>query len=131
MAEEHSDLSHVPAEELKFLARQHMDAFFKEIRGVRGDVRKRLHPVSLVRRHPWAALVLGGVVGLMIVRFLRRRMASASGSASAQAKPESVARTFRRSLAAGAAQAAGRALPNMLFPLVLRRLARGRRGVRK
>lgn len=114
MGEKQSDLTRLPAGELSLLAQRHVDAFFGELRGIGGELQKRLRPMNVARRHPWMALAVGGILGLVAMRLLRKRIRRVAASAPSTGKPEGVARTFGRSLLSGVARTAGRALPGML-----------------
>ena len=134
MGEKQSDLTRLPGGQLSLLAQQHLDAFFRELRGVGGELQKRLRPLSIARRHPWMALAVGGMLSLAAMRLLRKRISRAAASAPSTGKPaggvagkgEGVARTFGRSLLSGAARTAGRALPGMLLWGISRRGQGGR-----
>ena len=81
MSDAPSDLSRLSPDELKRLAKEHMDGVFAELKGAWTHVRERCAPAHVARKHPVATAAVAATAGLLIARALRRRIAPAPSPA--------------------------------------------------
>ena len=96
-------------EELELLALEHVEIMFGELRAAGAVAAENLHPLKLIKRHPFIAAGLATAAGFLLIRFLRPKHTSPPGDPAPAHAP-----VFFSSLLSGAASAAGRALPGLL-----------------
>jgi hypothetical protein len=116
-------LCDLSSEQLDRRAREHVDGFFGEVRGVGEHVRTEWHPLNLARKHPVATAAVIGVAGFAVARLLRGKRRAARGSVAAgpNCAAEPIGRTVGRSLLLGLAGAAATMLPELLVAYLRRR----------
>jgi len=122
-----SHLCDLSPEELDRRAREHVDGFFGEVRGVGEHVRTEWNPLRLAGKHPLATAAVIGVAGFAVARLLRgkrREARSAAGPEPIRAA-EPIGRTVGRTLLTGLAGAAATMLPELLVAYLRRRGGHG------
>ena len=113
-------------EELDRRAREHVDGFFGEVRGIGEHVRTEWHPLNLARKHPVATAAVIGVAGFAVARLLRgKQRAARSAAAEPIRAAEPIGHTVGRTLLTGLAGAAAMALPELLVAYLRRRGGHG------
>ena len=122
-----ADLRRLPAAELEQCAREHTEAFLKELRSAEASLRANCRPTALVKHHPVAAAIIGGLGGSWLVGKLLRKRRTAPVAVAEAGKPESAKRAFARSFLSSTARVVGAGLPTMLFWGLKHRRGTGRK----